>query len=229
HCTEGGCHQHSYCVTTPDESWTETIDYYERYTISAIMFRSKLTKDQAIRDGANPNDPNVGWVNIVNGKPGQVKAGYGFEIKYIVKYQTNVFSASPKPWSATCSGKTVNPRHGAQVDAPDTIQVTMPFNDKSGQPVKYNLNSSSESGRWDNLTQTYEMPYHNAFNMKNTREVFINETAKDGNYPIRIDTYPFFYGSYDKPQTSKFLCDYKIVTIQVIGANTDDVKSHVTQ
>lgn len=229
HCTESGCHQHSYCVTTSDESWTETIDYYERYTISAIMFRSKLTKDQAIRDGANPNDPNVGWVNIVNGKPGQVKAGYGFEIKYIVKYQTNVFSASPKPWSATCSGKTVNPRHGAQVDAPDTIQVTMPFNDKSGQPVKYNLNSSSESGRWDNLTQTYEMPYHNAFNMKNTREVFINETAKDGNYPIRIDTYPFFYGSYDKPQTSKFLCDYKIVTIQVIGANTDDVKSHVTQ
>ncbi|MFC0212104.1 Athe_2463 domain-containing protein [Paenibacillus chartarius] len=229
HCTKSGCHQHSYCVTTSDVSWTETIDYYERYTISAVMFRSKLTKDQAIRDGANPGDPNVGWVDIANGRPGEVKAGYGFEIKYIVTYRTNTFTASPKPWHRDCSGKTVNPRHGSPVDAPNSIQVAMPFNDKSGQPVKYNLNSTSESGRWDNLTQTYEMPYHNAFNMKQTREIYTNVTAKDGDYPIRIDTYPYFYGSYDKPQTSKFLCDYKIVNIRVRGADTDDIKSHLTQ
>ncbi|CAM5779259.1 Athe_2463 domain-containing protein [Brevibacillus borstelensis] len=232
HCTEnGGCHQHSYCVTTSDVSWTETIDYYERYTISNIFFRSKLTKDQAIRDGANPSDPNIGWVDIVNGKPGQVKAGYGFEIKYIVKYQTNVFSASPKPWSRTCSGKTVNPTHGSSVDAPDTIQVTMPFNDKSGQPVKYSLNSPSESGRWDNLTQLYEMPARSNVSGlgKNSKEIFVNEGTKDGDYKIRIDTYPYFYGSFDKPNTSKFLCDTKQVTISVHGSYIDDVKSHITQ
>lgn len=224
HCTDNGCHQHSYCVTTSDVSWTETISYYERYQITNVFFRSKLTKDKALRDGGGD-----GWVDLANGKPGEVKAGYGFEIKYVVKYQTNTYTASPKPWSGDCSGKTVNPRHGSYVDAPNTIQVTMPFNDKSGQPVIYDLTTSSESGRWDNLTQLYEMPYHNALNMKWTREVFINETAKDGDYQIRIDTFPFFYGSYDKPPTTKWLCDYKIVTIRIKGADSDDIKSHVTQ
>lgn len=222
HDTEDGGHWHSDCVITSDRYWTETISYYERYQITNVFFRSKLTKDQALRDGSGD-----GWVDLVNGRAGEVKAGYGFEIKYVVKYQTNVYSASPKPWSSDCSGKSVNPTHGSYVDAPNTLQVTMPFTDSSGQLVKYTLNASSESGSWDNLTQNFEMPTHKAFNIKDTKEVFINETAKDGDYPLRIDTYTYFYGSYDKKPTSTYLCDYKIVTIRIRGSNTDDVKSHI--
>lgn len=221
---EEGGHWHSYCVTTSERSWTENISYYERYQITNVFFRSKLTKDQALRDGTGD-----GWVDIVNGKEGEVKAGYGFEIKYVVKYQTNTYSASPKPWYSDCSGKSVSPSHGSHVDAPDTLQITMPFNDQSGQPVRYSLAPSSETGSWDNLTQTFEMPVHKAFNLKNTREIFTNISAKDGDYPLRIDTYSYFYGSYDKPSTSKYLCDYKIVTISIKGSNKDDLKTHLTQ
>jgi hypothetical protein len=224
HEVDGSGHWHSDCVITSDTYWNETISYYERYQITNVFFRSKLTKDQAIRDGGGD-----GWVDLVNGKVGEVKAGYGFEIKYVVKYQTNVYSASPKPWSSDCSGKTVSSTHGSYVDAPNTIQVTMPFTDTSGQLVKYTLNASSESGSWDNLTQNFEMPTHNAFNIKDTKEVFINTTAKDGDYPLRIDTYTYFYGSYDKPSKSTYLCDYKIVTIRIKGSSSDDVKSHLTQ
>ncbi|MBP1308720.1 hypothetical protein JOD82_001740 [Paenibacillus sp. 1182] len=215
----------SYCVTTSDRRWTEKINYYERYKITNVFFRSKLTKDQALRDGNNGD----GWVDLLNGKAGEVKAGYGFEIKYVVKYQTNTYTDSPKPWRADCSGKTVDPTHGSYVDAPNTLQVTMPFKDTSGQPVRYDATTTSESGSWDNLTQNYEMPVRKAFNLKDTREIFINETAKDGEYPVRIDTYSYFYGSYDKKPTSKYLCDYVIVKIKVNGSDKDDVKTHLTQ
>jgi hypothetical protein len=210
-------HKHYYCVTDWSSSWTETHSYYERYEITNVLFRSKLT-----------DDTQGGWIDILH-QPGKVKAGYGFEIKVLTKYQTNTYSASPKPWTSGCSGLSVNPTLGNPVDAPNVMQITMPFKDSSGQPVHYNLTTTSESGSWDNLTQTFEMPLHNAFGLKQTREIFTNTTARDGDYQIRLDTYPYFYGSFDKPPTRSMLCDTKFVTIRIVGADSDDIKSHITQ
>ena len=218
-CGKYGCWTYYYCVTDYSYSYNVTVNYYERYQITKVMFRSKLTRD---------NNGGDGWIDITN-QPGKVKAGYGFEIKYITQYQTNTFSASPKPWYSTCSGKNVYPVYGAQVTAPRTLYVEMPFTDNYGNKVTYTLNSPSESGGWDNLTQTFEMPYHNAFGLKNTRELFVNETARDGNYQIKVNTYPYFYGSYDKPYSYYYLCDTKYLTILVIGADSDDIKSHIVQ
>ncbi|KIL38680.1 hypothetical protein SD70_24845 [Gordoniibacillus kamchatkensis] len=217
-CGELGCYSYSYCVTTYSYYYTQTVNYYESYQITKVLFRSKLTKDKYGGDG---------WIDITN-QPGQVKAGYGFEIKFITQYQTNTYSASPKPWYSGCSGKSVSPVYGSYVSAPNILYVTMPFKDNYGDNVTYTLYGSN-SGSWDNLTQTYEMPYHNAFNLENTREVFVNETARDGDYQIKVNTYPYFYGSYDKPRTPYFLCDSKQVTIRVQGSYHDDVKSHLVQ
>ncbi|WCF11390.1 hypothetical protein NDS46_31005 (plasmid) [Paenibacillus thiaminolyticus] len=221
HDVEGGGHYDSACRTTSDSQWTETKSYYEEYKITNVMFRSKLTRDTLGGDG---------WVDILaHPDKAKVKAGYGFEIKYIVKFNTNTYSASPKGWPGDCSFKTVYREYNGTVTAPKTLYVKMPFKDAYGNHVKYTLDSPTQSGNWDALTQTYEMPYHNAFNLKNTREVFVNESAKDGYYDIKINTSPYFYGSSYKPATSKYLCDEKTLTIRVIGANSDDVKTHVTQ
>ncbi|WPS85436.1 hypothetical protein SMD22_02050 (plasmid) [Brevibacillus halotolerans] len=209
------CRTIYYCVTDWDKSWEETISHYERYEIKNVFFRSKLT-----------DDTQGGWVDILK-QPGKVKAGYGFEIKFVVQYKTNSYSAAPKPWRSGCSGKTVSPGWSS-VTTPQSITVTMPYTDQSGQPVVYNLIPTSTLGTWDNKTEIYEMPMRNAFNMKNTREIFVNEGARDAKYNIRVDTFPF-YGSFDKPPTDDILCDSRQIVLQILGANSDDLKSHVTQ
>lgn len=222
HSTQNGGHWHSYCVTTYDRSWSETRSYYEEYKIANVMFRSKLTKDTLGGDG---------WVDLLT-RPDQakVKAGYGFEIYYVVKYDTNYYRNSPKGWtSGLCSYLNVSREYNASTTAPTTMYVKMPFTDDYGNNVTYTLSPTSQSGSWDSLVQRFEMPLHNAFNLKNTREVFVNESASDGTYNIIINTYPYFYGSPYKPSQSTYLCDQKTLTIRILGANSDDIKSHVTQ
>ncbi|WP_248928951.1 hypothetical protein [Paenibacillus hamazuiensis] len=218
-CGKYGCYTFHYCVTDSTHSYTQTVNYYERYQITKVLFRSKLTQDKYGGDG---------WIDILN-QPGQVKAGYGFEIKFVTHYKTNVYSASPKPWYSTCSGKTVSPTLGSHVTSPRTLYVEMPFTDGYGNHVTYTLNNPSESGSWDDLVQTYEMPVHNAFNLETTRKIFINETARDSDYQIKVNSYPYFYGSYDKPRTANFLCDEKTIVIRVRGADSDDIKSSIVQ
>lgn len=222
HDTEDGGHWHDYCVTTYDNSWSETRSYYEEYKITNVMFRSKLTKDTLGGDG---------WVDILaNPSQAKVKAGYGFEIYYVVKYDTNYYRNSPKGWtSGLCNYLNVSREYNARTSAPNTMYVKMPFTDDYGNNVTYTLSPTSQTGSWDSLVQRFEMPLHNAFNITNTREVFINETARDGIYSMEINTYPYFYGSPYKPNQSTYLCDQKTIPIHVIGANSDDVKSHVTQ
>lgn len=218
HSTEWGGH----CHTDYSNSWSQTYSYNETYKITNVMFRSKLTKDTLGGDG---------WVDLLsNPSQAKVKAGYGFEIYYVVKYDTNYYRSSPKGWtSGICSYLSVNRQYTAQTTAPTTLYVKMPFKDDYGNSVTYTLSPTSQTGSWDALTQKFEMPMHNAFNLKNTREVFVNETAKDGTYNMEVNTYPYFYGSPYKSSQSTFLCDQKTIPIRVVGANSDDLKSHVTQ
>lgn len=207
-------YRHYYCVTTATKSSKLTINHFENYEITNVFFRSKLTEDN-----------EGGWIDIKNGKTGKVKAGYGFEIKIVAKFTTNINTA-PKPWVSGCSGKSVDPVVG-DVKATERITVTMPFKDMGGKNVKYTLNANT-SGAWYNETQNYEMPMRDAFGLKQTREIYVNEKAKDGTHQIKIETDGNFMGSYDKPYT-KHLCDAVTVNIQIIGANTDDLKTHITQ
>lgn len=204
----------SYCVT----DWTTTtypsISHYESFKITDVYFKSKLT-----------TDTQGGWVNIIN-QPGKIKAGYGFELRITTKYETNRYSSAPKGWTTRCSGKYVSPTYHT-VSAPNVVTLTMPYKDTLGQPVSYNLNGSA-SGSWDNRTAQYTLPYRDAFGIKSVPQIFVNETAKDGLYPMQISTPETFMGSPDKPY-SKYLCDKKTVYLQVIGGGSDDLKTHIVQ
>jgi hypothetical protein len=210
----------SYCVT--DDEWTEnpTISHYESFKITKVLFSSKLTRDLNGGDGK---------INLLTAGAGKIKAGYGFTLEVYTEYKTNRYSASPKPWSTRCSGKSVSPGYSTVV-SPKTLTLEMPYKDEYGNPIYYNLVGTS-SGDWDNRTVYYHLPYRDAFGIKTIPEIFINEDAKDGIYNIKIDT-DNFYGSYDKPWISggwENLCDRKDVKIQILGGNTDDLNTHIIQ
>lgn len=206
------------CVT--DSSWTEnpSISFYEDYKIKHIYFKSKITKDN-----------QGGWIDLLTqpNRIGKVKAGYGFELKVVVDYKTNAFTAKPAPpWRSRCSGRSVNPGWST-TKAPNTMYLKMPYNDEFGNSVYYELNGSG-SGNWDSETTTYQLPTRNAFGVKDVPMIFVNEGARDGIYDLQLDT-TAWYGSYDKPSTNVDLCDREVVKLQIIGGNTDDLKTHIIQ
>lgn len=98
----------------------------------------------------------------------------------IAEYHTNLYDDSPKAWSSGCSGLSVSPTI-KKATSSSKVTITMPFNDVSGQPVKYVL-FGTNTGSWGHEVQTYDMPTRNAFGLTQTNEIFTNETAKDGNF-----------------------------------------------
>lgn len=202
------------CVT--DSTWTENpvVSHYETFKIKNVYFKSKLT-----------TDTQGGWVDILN-QPGKIKAGYGFELKVVVNYDTNIARSAPKPWTSGCSGMSVSPGYST-VNTPNKMYLKMPYNDDFGNPVRYTLDGSG-SGNWDNYNNTYQLPTRSAFGIKDVPMIFINEGARDGVYELQLDT-SSFYGSTDKPQTDVNLCDRKTVKIQIKGGGTDDLKTHIIQ
>lgn len=207
------------CVTTSDKTEIVTKSHYEEFKITKVLFKSKLTKD------LNGGD---GWVDITNGTPGKIKAGYGFELQIYTSYKTNRESAMPPgPWSTTCSGRSVSPG-GSRTSSPSTISLKMPYNDTYNKPVYYNLYGNVVKSAWDDRELKYTLPVRNAFGVKDVPQIFINETARDGIYNIKIDT-DSFYGISDKPGNPPDLCDSKTIKIQVIGGGSDDLKTHIVQ
>lgn len=207
------------CVT--DKEWSETVtkSHYEEFKITKVLFKSKLTKD------LNGGD---GWVDITNGTPGKIKAGYGFELQVYTHYKTNRESNMPPgPWSTRCSGRSVSPG-GSRTSSPNIISLKMPYNDTYNKPVFYNLYGNTISSAWDDRELKYTLPVRNAFGIKDVPQIFINETARDGIYNIKIDT-DSFYGISDKPGSPPDLCDSKTIKIQVIGGGSDDLKTHIIQ
>lgn len=200
-------------VTKPGypKNTTDTRSHYERFTIDEVLFRSTETN---------------GWVNIKYGT-GKVKAGYGFELKFVTRYESNVVTNRPSSWNYTLSSQTVSPNYSI-TNAPSRFYVEVPFQDPKnrGQKATYALTGPSKSGVWYQRESEYQMPTWNDEGY-NTREIMVPDDVRQGRYPVRINTQPF-YGSFDKPYTSRMLCDELTVQIEVVGASEDDTNSHIT-
>lgn len=208
----------------------ETFDHNETFNITEIWFKSKTATDKY----------GTEWINVTSGSGAIIKAGYGFELKTIVKYTTTIpIPASLWPdwdygWPPYGAGvskdaqRIVTPKH-APISAPNALHVEMPYTDEGGQKVRYTLTQTQNYGSWSNNTMVYEMPSRSAFGKENTRQVFVNEQARDSNNSIRIDTEDW-YGHPDKVGSFPTnLCDTKSVLLEIKGANSDDIKSHITQ
>lgn len=90
---------------TPKSNYHRSIYQWEEYRIKDVLFKSKETTENGWG--------NNGWVSLIT-DPGhaQVQAGYGYQIKMIVEYNTNAFDTEPAAYmNSDGSGQFVRPQN----------------------------------------------------------------------------------------------------------------------
>ena|GEM_PF-5926927 len=199
----------------------------ESYKITSIKFRSKLTTDT--QQGANKD----GWVELTNpGVVGMIKAGYGYELKISVNYNTNAFIQPTFNVYGTYmeNGNWVRP-YNVTPNLPDQLFVRTPDGQILSVDGYSNTNAGldySKSGDMKtNETWVYTIKSKDTLGIKSVPKIFIDENTKDGVYNLQVFT-PMINGVPTKTSGSP-LCDSKTVQIKIQGSDTDDLKSHITQ
>ena len=219
--------------TTADNDNAATYTYQETFNIDKILFRSKDTKDKGYGDN--------GWVNLLDSnqqKQAIIKAGYGFELKIVTKYNTDAFTK--KTWSVSNNGTSGTfvtnlpgtPNYGLQdvfLELPGTsstrkiLSSTGYGNTYVGLNMTKNINSTSHNGEW-----TYTIKPTNTLGVGSEAKIYIPTDMKDGEYTLKIYT-PSVNGVSSWKNTYSSLCDRKEVKITVKGAASNDLNSHETQ
>lgn len=188
-------------------------EFYERHYIDKVLFKSKQT--------------NYSWVDIKSGV-GDIKAGYGFEMKIITRYMTNTYDNTPKHsydygWRRGNYKVSITPTYQEVDNDTQRLKLTLPM----GDDYIYILSPNKVEGTWYNRTLTYELEPRKVMS-KVERKIYVDETTRDGDYNFRIETEPM-YGSPDKPAISQMLCDVVNVTVRVKGSYQDDITTHIVQ
>jgi len=188
-------------------------EFYERHYIDKVLFKSKET--------------NYSWRDITSGV-GDIKAGYGFEMKIITRYMTNTYNQTPKHsynygWRIGNYRVRITPTFKEVENKYQRIKLTLPM----GEDYVYILSPNQVGGTWYNRTLTYELEPRKVMSQVE-RKIYVDETTKDGSYNFRIETEPM-YGSEDKPAISEMLCDVVNVTVRVKGSYQDDITTHIVQ
>lgn len=188
---------YEYCAVKGTNSATKDVkDYYETFEIKDVLFGSKYYEDKGSR-----------MVSVKSGKEALIKAGYGFELKIVTKYETNRYIEEPFPdyfvwkdkdpdWEDDYykGDKPYNPQRQpdgycdwnkrrpitAPVWSPDMIYLEMPYTGGTGTKVCYIL-KGTHYGSWYNHETVYELPLRNSFGRKEERKIYINENAKPNN------------------------------------------------
>lgn len=209
-----------------------TTNYTESYKIEKILFRSKLTKDLGL--GSD------GWVDLKTTK-GQIKAGYGYELKIQVSYKTNAITSQP-----TASRNPSNPlqyhgknKSGQSTSSGTTVSNTMImpnlYND-----IYVNIGNNkilSVSGIYgttkaftaktiesNNNTVTVEYTLGTTVNgVQTSDKIYTDESTKDGDVSITVFT----------PNITSIsggnLCDKNTVSYTIKGSMLDDNNDHIVQ
>lgn len=220
---------------------SETASNKESLEILEVMFRSKDTRDKKL--GENKD----GWVNLSKSKEkdlGQIKAGYGFELKIVTEYKTNALLNNPK-WSTNKDRGTSVTNLSSGVNIIPDIFVELPGDKNNRKILSVSGYESSikglvakqiKSGNVEGGQQVYRWEYtikpSTTVGVSEVGKVFIPQNLKDGTYKLSIYTPPVTgVSSLPEYNTSKYsaLCDRKDVNVKVKGSATDDLNSHVTQ
>ena len=209
---------------------TET--YKEEFGIKQILFRSKYTKDNKYG--------NNGWVDLLNSNQKDlaiIQAGYGFELQVVTTYSTDAFTK--RTWNVSnngssgtrVSGLNTAVNYGLEdifVELPGTSSTRKILSSTGYEGTTLGLNATKKvSG--NTTTWTYTVKSANSLGIKEVAKIFIPETAKDGDYNLKIYTPPVSGVGNINKKTYSALCDRKEVTIKVKGSAMDDLNSHNTQ
>ena len=214
-----------------------TNNYKESFKIESVLFKSKTTKDKGLGDD--------GWVNLADASQkdlGLIKAGYGFELKVIAKYKTNVDKIMPQNsmTSNGTSGVEYSSISNADINLPAELFIELPGTNQKrkilsttgyeGTTKGLILDVEDESTSSETIKKlTYTIKSVTTLGIKESNKIFIPTSLKNGDYKISVYTSPTVGTATANKPIYSTMCDRKDLTIKVKGSYTDDLNSHITQ
>lgn len=202
----------------------------EAYKIEKVLFKSKFTTDNAL--GTD------GWVDMVTAqKDALIKAGYGYELKVIVGYNTNALSNQPTKKSISGGkGTTVRPYNVAP-NIPEELFVktsdgkVLSVSGKGGTEGKLQV---KRSGTTENAKWEYTLKSTSSLGVTEKGKIYVGENVKDDKYSLDVWT-PVINGIPTKLDSSTGaykinpLADHKKLKFEVKGSARDDLVDTIIQ
>ena len=215
-----------------DKDWI-SLSNYEKVTITKIEMRSKLMADKKM----GPNKD--GWVDALN--PGkdkiQIKAGYGFDIRVTVEYETNAYQNERTRLAHIPMSQLYTPLKPLELT--DNLFIKLPGNGENLVSLTTNglklqrTEQSVVANGVNKTTWTYTIQERLSPNGTNQMvdSLFIDENTKDGEYSINLYTLPI-YGvpgkTLPKDSNDQFIeydpiCAKAQIKFEVKGSVYDDL------
>lgn len=215
----------------------------ESYQIEEVLFKSKYTKDNNL--GVNKD----GWVDMKTARDiPRIKAGYGYELKVSVKYDTDALATQPARITIPTFGQRnsrsgnatlVRPFHSAP-NIPNDVYVQTP----DGKILSVSGSRGSIAGlvpdenNGKNGRYTFTLKASNPFGVKEAGKIYVGEDVKDGKYGLKVWT-PVINGIATKNMkmlstgkteyTPSQLADFQTLNFEVKGSATDDLVDTIVQ
>lgn len=200
--------------------------YNEIYKIEQILFKSKLTSDLGLG--------NDGWVDLKS-NVGQIKAGYGYDLKIVVNYNTNAITSQPNivqnpanplmyhgkdPQNviSTSTGTFITNRN-VMANVPKDIYVKTADGKLLSASGIYGTTKAFTSRELSNDDTGVKVEY----TLINDGKIYIDESTQDGKYNLSVFT-PNVSGI-----SGRNLCDKNSVQIEVKGSMLDDNNDQIVQ
>jgi hypothetical protein len=220
-------------TATSGKDW-ESVELNENYKITHVWFRSKVTTDK--KEGVNKD----GWVDLMDGKVGKIKAGYGYELKIEVEYDTDAFTKYPKEttnrWIRPSLIRTEIPNN-IYVKTPDSA-IHSAFGD-GGTTASLVLNNNGQRlvDTESKLRMQFIVEPTTTLGVSTVGRFYIGSDVANGIYELDVFT-PKVHGLAGKLTKTATGYEYDTTTllsdiaedlkIQVIGSAVDDVSDHIS-
>ena len=220
-------------TATSGKDW-DSVELNENYKITHVWFRSKVTTDK--KEGVNKD----GWVDLMDGKVGKIKAGYGYELKIEVEYDTDAFTKYPKEttnrWIRPSLVRTEIPNN-IYVKTPDSA-IHSAFGD-GGTTASLVLNNNGQRlvDTESKLRMQFIVEPTTTLGVSTVGRFYIGSDVSNGIYELDVFT-PKVHGLAGKLTKTATGFEYDTTTllsdiaedlkIQVIGSAVDDVSDHIS-
>lgn len=202
-------------------------DMNETYKINHVWFKSKLSTD--LKEGPKKD----GWVDLMK-DVGKIKAGYGYELKVDVDYNTDAFSKMPK----ATANKWVRPNlaspnlpNNIYIQTPDKAIHSVNGDGKTEKTLSYTRKDSTDRSKAE---WTFKVAPSETLGVNTLGKFYIDSKVSNGTYNLKVFT-PKTSGVLGKMsdennvvQTSLF-DETKDLKIKVMGSSTDDLNDHINQ
>lgn len=206
----------------------------EFFKIKSIQMRSKLQQDLGMGDN--------GWIDVI-GEYGstqiavpKIKAGYGFEFRIQVEYDTNIFSDLNTELDLEKlergEKQTIQVVSAGAHDRPNLVNDFYlsvggkTLNVGNGLDLEVTNSTQNDNSKAFNVTITPKVS-PNTDETGDTR-LYVNENTADGTYKMKFYT-PAIIGLTSRSELENaVLCDEIEIEFKVVGSVYDDLNSHQT-